>query len=115
MIGGGVNRFADAFLGGWTLSGIVSARTGFAFGSLSGAFPLGFNLNSPAIPSGDPAAFKTDIHTTSAGTQYFADPVRQMPLCVSRSMVNLALVISSAVRISGDLIWAWLRNQCAMV
>ena len=75
MIGGGVNRFADAFLGGWTLSGIVSARSGFAFGSLSGAFPLGFNLNSPAIPSGDASAFKTDIHTTTAGTQYFADPV----------------------------------------
>ena len=75
MIGGGVNKFADAFLGGWTISGIASARSGLAIGSLSGAFPLGFNLNSPAIISGDPSAFRTDLRTTTAGIQYFADPV----------------------------------------
>jgi hypothetical protein len=75
LIGGGVNKFADALLGGWTLSGIASARSGLAIGSLSGAFPLGFSLNSPAIVSGNPSAFASNLRTTTAGIQYFADPV----------------------------------------
>jgi hypothetical protein len=75
LIGGDVNKFADVFLGGWTISGIASARSGLAIGSLSGSFPIGFSLNSPAIISGDPSAFATDIHTTTGGIQFFADPV----------------------------------------
>lgn len=75
LIGGGVNKWADALLGGWTLSGIASARSGLAIGSLSGAFPIGFNLNSPAIVSGPASAFATDIRTTTGGIQFFADPV----------------------------------------
>ena len=79
--GGGANKLADAVIGGWTLSGIFSARSGLPFNGTSGAFPLAFNLNSPPIFSGDQSALRVDIHNvispTSGATtiQYFADPV----------------------------------------
>jgi hypothetical protein len=74
--GSNVNRWVDTVLGGWTLSGIFSARSGLPFsaGLLNASFPIGFNLGSPAILTGDLAAFSPDIHDTSAGIQYFADP-----------------------------------------
>jgi hypothetical protein len=72
-IGGNMNKWADFFVGGWSLSGILSARSGFAINSGSGAFPIGFNLNSPAIVTGDASAFKMDIRDTPAGIQFFAD------------------------------------------
>jgi len=80
LIGGGVNKWADALLGGWTLSGIASARSGLAISSSSGAFPIGFNLASPAIVVGDPSAFAANIRDVVGPTgvtqiQYFADPV----------------------------------------
>jgi len=77
MLGGNVNRWVDTFLGGWTISGILSGRSGLAFSPATtpGSFPIGFNLASPAIISGDLSAFKVNVHDTSAGIQYFADPV----------------------------------------
>jgi len=73
--GSGINKWADAFLGGWTLSGIVSARSGLAINGTTGAFPLAFNLASPAILSGDKSAFKVNVHDVGTTIQYFADPV----------------------------------------
>jgi len=73
--GGGVNKWADALLGGWTLSGIVSARSGLTINGTTGAFPLAFNLASPAIVSGDKSAFAVDIHNVGTTIQYFKDPV----------------------------------------
>ena len=75
--GSNVNRWVDTFLGGWTLSGIFSARSGLPFsaGLLNASFPIGFNLGSPAILAGDLSAFSPDIHDTPAGIQYFADPL----------------------------------------
>ncbi len=67
--GRNVNRWADTLLGGWSLSGIISARSGLAIGSSSGAFPLGFSLASPAIVVGNSSAFASNIRTLpSTGT-----------------------------------------------
>jgi hypothetical protein len=74
-IGGSANGLVNAFIGGWSLSGIFSARSGLAVGSGTGSFPLGFNLNSPAIVTGSESAFAPNIHNTAAGIQYFDDPV----------------------------------------
>jgi hypothetical protein len=77
-LGGNVNKFVDAILGGWTFSGIVSARSGIPFSAATsttaGSFPLSYVLRSPAIIT-DPAAFAASIHDTPQGVQYFADPV----------------------------------------
>ena len=75
LLGGSMNKWADAIVGGWSLSGILSARSGFAINSSTGAYPIGFNLNSPAILSGDRSAFEMDIRDTPAGIQFFKDPV----------------------------------------
>lgn len=73
-IGGNVNRWVDTIIGGWTLSGIASYRSGLAISSASGSFPVSFFVNSPAILVGDPSLFVADIHDEAAGIQYFADP-----------------------------------------
>jgi hypothetical protein len=74
--GGNMNRFVDAFLGGWTVSGIISARSGLpvSFSPSAGSFPIGYQLASPAIVIGNPSAFAIDIRDTPTGIQFFADP-----------------------------------------
>jgi hypothetical protein len=67
-------KWLDAIVGGFTLSGIVGARSGFAINSASGAFPVSFFVNSPAIVVGDQSAFRSDIREDGGGIQYFADP-----------------------------------------
>jgi len=76
MLGSDVNRWVDAFLGGWTISGIVSARSGLPFSAATsiGSFPIGFNLASPAIVNGSLDAFQTNIHDTASGIQFYSDP-----------------------------------------
>lgn len=75
--GTNVNRWVDTLLGGWSLSGIISARSGLAFspGTNLASFPLGFNLASPAILTGPLSAFNSDVRAIGANIQYFADPV----------------------------------------
>jgi hypothetical protein len=73
--GGGVSKWADMVLGGWTVSGIASARSGLPFNGTSGAFPLAFNLNSPPILVGDQSALAVNVHNVGTNIQYFADPV----------------------------------------
>lgn len=72
--GSNLNRWLDAALGGWNISGIGSARSGLAIRSTTNSFPLGFNLNSSAIVIGPQSAFEADIHDEGTGIQFFADP-----------------------------------------
>lgn len=65
-------RWLDAFIGGWTWSGIVNYRTGYPFTINTGAFPTDFTLDAPAVVTGP---LQTGIHTDANGNlQYFADP-----------------------------------------
>jgi hypothetical protein len=65
-------KWLDAFIGGWSWSGIVTYRTGYPFTINTGAFPTDFTLDAPAVVSGP---LKTGIHTDVNGNlQYFADP-----------------------------------------
>lgn len=75
-IGGKMNRWADAVLGGWTFSGIVSARSGLPIsaGPSASSYPLSYVLASPAIVT-DATKFKIKIHDTANGIQIFEDPV----------------------------------------
>lgn len=75
-IGGGMNKWVDAVIGGWTLSGIVGARSGLNFTATSGSFPVTFNIDSgaPFVAGADPSVFASDIREEGGGIQYFADP-----------------------------------------
>ncbi len=73
-IGGNMNKWADAVIGGWTFSGIVGARTGFAINPLSGSFGVNYFVSTPAILTGDASALKVRIHDEPGGIQFYDNP-----------------------------------------
>lgn len=72
--GGDMPKWLDAFVGGFTLSGIVNIRSGLAISSASNAFPVSFLVNNPAIINGPQSAFKIRIHDEGGGVQFFDNP-----------------------------------------
>jgi Carboxypeptidase regulatory-like domain len=60
--GTSVPRWANEVIGGWSVSGLTSWRTGLAFQSVANAFPISFANNVPAIFNGDTSALKVDTH-----------------------------------------------------
>jgi hypothetical protein len=70
---GGAPAWANAIVGGWSTSGIVTWRTGYPFTIHTGSFPTAFTLDAPAVLL-NPAGLKPGIHTDSGGAlQYFAN------------------------------------------
>ena len=67
-------RLVDELVGGWSLSGTPSWHSGYAAGTLSGAFVAGFNEDAPAIFNGNRAAVGTHIHKSGSSLQAFSDP-----------------------------------------
>jgi hypothetical protein len=64
--------WADAILGGWSTSSIITWRSGYPFSIRTGSFPTAFTLDAPAVLL-NPAGLKPGIHTDSGGAlQYFA-------------------------------------------
>ena len=74
--GSGVPGWANHVIGGWEVSGIFTARTGLAFSTTTGTFPVGFNFNSPAaFGTGNLAALQPRIHDAAGNTiQFFDNP-----------------------------------------
>jgi len=65
--------WVDAVVGGWSMSGIVTWRTGYPFTIHTNSFPTAFTLDAPAVLL-NAAGLKPGIHTDSAGDlQYFAN------------------------------------------
>jgi hypothetical protein len=65
----------NQIIGGWSVSGIPSWRTGIAYSTVTGAYMMGYANNAPALFNGDVNAIKMDIHKTAKNTiQMFADP-----------------------------------------
>ncbi len=77
-IGRSAPTWLDQFIGGWEVAGIYTWRTGFAFRTTTGSFPVGFNFNSPGVLIGPSSALKGNIHSVGSGStstiQFFADP-----------------------------------------
>jgi Carboxypeptidase regulatory-like domain len=69
-------RWLDEIIGGWEVAALESWHTGFAFTTVSEAFPVSFNANSPALFIGKPSDIRTKVHTDPATgqIQLFADP-----------------------------------------
>ena len=74
----GIPGWLDQMIGGWQIAGVSTWHTGFAFTTVSNAFPISFANDSPAIFNGDTSAIATRIHTdpASGAVQLFADPVK---------------------------------------
>ena len=57
------------------MSGTFNWHSGYAFTTVSNAFPISFANNAPAIFNGDRSAIATNIHSDpTTGVQLFADP-----------------------------------------
>ncbi|HEX8176541.1 MAG TPA: TonB-dependent receptor [Pyrinomonadaceae bacterium] len=75
--GSDASGLLEHVIGGWTVTGIVSARSGLPFNLTTGSFPVGFVFNSPAVLSGNAAALQEQINDTPGGQiQFFADPTQ---------------------------------------
>ena len=70
--------WANQVVGGWQLSGTVDWHSGFAFSTVSNAFPVSFLENSPAIFVGNQSDVATKIHLTDIGFQLFKDQTTAM-------------------------------------
>ena len=74
--GGNAHGLVNNIIGGWSVSGIVTYRSGLAFGTTTGSFPVGFVFNSPAVfNNANAGALKQNINDATGGTiQFFKDP-----------------------------------------
>ncbi|HEX4485926.1 MAG TPA: carboxypeptidase-like regulatory domain-containing protein [Terriglobales bacterium] len=73
--GSGSSGVVNQIIGGWQVAGTFNWHTGFAFTTVSNAFPVSFVNNAPAIFDGDTSAIRTNVHSDpSTGVQLFADP-----------------------------------------
>lgn len=64
--------WANAIVGGWSTSSIITWRTGYPFSIRTGSFPTAFTLDAPAVLL-SASGLKPGIHTDSAGDlQYFS-------------------------------------------
>ncbi len=67
--------WVNAIVGGWATSGILTFRTGLPMNTHTGAFPINFTQDAPAVFNGDFADTSRDIHTdpTTGSIQFFKD------------------------------------------
>jgi len=66
----------NQIVGGWQVAALNSWHTGFAFTTVTEAFPVSFNANSPAVFTGSRSDIRDSIHTDPATgqLQLFANP-----------------------------------------
>jgi hypothetical protein len=74
MFASKVPGWLNQIIGGWQISAIDTWRTGLAFQTVSNAFPISFNNNTPAVFNGDTSAIRVHIHQVGGQVQLFADP-----------------------------------------
>ncbi|MBD0371871.1 MAG: TonB-dependent receptor [Pyrinomonadaceae bacterium] len=90
MFGSDASGLVNQIIGGWTVTGIVTARSGLPFHLTTGSFPVGFVFNSPAVVTGNASVLQGQIHDTASGQiQFFADPTQ---------VFNSASPLAGAVR-----------------
>ena len=73
-IGRNTNKWVNAFIGGWSMAGIVKMHSGTPFNSSSGSHSLNFLSASPSVLIGDAPDITPNIRDEGDGIQYFADP-----------------------------------------
>ena len=78
LIAGNAPGWLNTIIGGWEVSGILTARSGLPFHLATVSWPRTFIFDAangvPVVVSGDLNALKASIHDTPDGIQFFADP-----------------------------------------
>ena len=78
MFGGDAPGWLNQIIGGWEITGIVTARSGLPFSLATASWPRTFIFDGangvPATLSGDLSVLRAAIHDTPNGIQFFADP-----------------------------------------
>ncbi len=67
------NGFVNSIIGGFSFSGIYTYRSGLPFGTTTGAYPVGFVLNSPAVFIGDASSVSGNIQNVGSAINFFGD------------------------------------------
>ena len=78
LIGGNAPGWLNTIIGGWEVTGILTARSGLPFHLATVSWPKTFIFDAgngvPVVITGDQNALKASIHDTPSGIQFFADP-----------------------------------------
>ena len=75
FLGKNISKWVDAVIGGWTVSGIVTMRSGLPVNSNSGSYSVGFFRNTPSVIANNSInRGDSNIRDEGTGIQYFADP-----------------------------------------
>lgn len=67
------NRFVDAIIGGWNVTGIPGWRSGYAYTATSDAFFASDVFNLPGIYVGGKSKLKINVHKNSSGQLFLYD------------------------------------------
>jgi hypothetical protein len=73
MIGGKAHFLPNELIGGWSVSSIITAHTGNAFGTVSNAFVAGYANDAPALLVGSKSAVQEHTHKVGSQVFLFAD------------------------------------------
>jgi hypothetical protein len=73
MLAGKSSLLVDELIGGWSVSTIVTAHTGNAFGTVSNAFVAGYANDAPALLVGNKSAVQEHTHKFGSQVFLFAD------------------------------------------
>jgi Carboxypeptidase regulatory-like domain len=91
--GSGMNRFANAVIGGWTVSGLWRWSTGYPFSLFSPEWATNYQLESPAVPisSARPKTGSFIVAQAAGGTgpNVFQDPGITDAATNSNAAINL--------------------------
>jgi hypothetical protein len=76
LIGRNASGWLNQIIGGWQVAFLNQWHTGYAFTTVSEAFPVSFNANSPAVFLGKQSDIRVRVHndSTTGQIQLFADP-----------------------------------------
>ncbi len=76
MWGSGAPGWVNHIIGGWEATGVVTYRSGQAFTTTTGSFPVGFNFNSPAAFNTNASEIQTGIRNADTGSiNFFTNPL----------------------------------------
>ena len=68
-LGRNLSGWLNQIVGGWQVAFLNQWHTGFAFTTVTEAFPVSFNANSPAVFTGNRSDIRDSIHTDPATGQ----------------------------------------------
>ena len=71
MFGKNVPGWLDQIIGGWSLTGIYTYRSGLPFSTTTGSFPVSFLVDSPAVFNGHPGILSGNIRDDGDGNIQF--------------------------------------------